>query len=89
MSALLPQPKTISMHGDERIILNHQGDYYRAARYHHLRLKSGKSEPTRTTATANKLEHLFCALFTKEYPDTRVLELIDYVHSTEWGAELP
>lgn len=88
MSIPGPRNRTIGLDSGESVTFSHNGHHWWGQRRYRYRTAAGQTEWTLAVGTAHTLEGLLLALWNVKVPNEATREVLDYVHSTEWGADL-
>jgi hypothetical protein len=88
MTAKVEPHKVLFRNGGE-LRFDRKDGIFRAAYYYDNVHADGKRYRDRLTATAATIKDMALAVFNLDRPDDKTRELIDYIHSTEWGKDYP
>jgi hypothetical protein len=88
MSAATFPARTIGLASGESVTFSHNGHHWSGSRRYKYRTTHGRTEWTVATGTAFTLGGLLRMLWNVQAANEAVREVLDYVHSTEWGADL-
>jgi hypothetical protein len=88
MNAATFPTRTIGLDSGEWVTFSHNGQHWWGRRRYKYRDADGVTKWTDATGTAHTLEGLLLALWGVKVPNDATREVLDYVRSTVWGADL-